>query len=267
MIIFIHIMKLLLVMPFSCAAVLQALKNKTTLILSLMALLASHVAISSPHWGYRDSKIPPSRWGKYFPACRPGGAQSPVNIKAKRFLSDDSQSILFDIKKSPLQNIVNNGHTIQVNFSKHLANVLIGSARYKVLQLHFHSPSENTVNGRHFPLVMHVVARNQQRPKQLAVIAIFFKLGRPNKALTTLWQYMPKVIKKPISLRTVKLNLYQLIPAQIDQDYRFIGSLTTPPCTHRIKWFVAKTPLSLSNRQLAAFNRLYQGNNRPIQQW
>ena len=47
--------------------------------------------------------------------------------------------------------------------------------------------------------------------------------------------------------------------------YEFEGSLTTPPCSEGVRWFVLKQPVTLSQQQLDAFRKLYPRNARPTQ--
>ncbi len=47
--------------------------------------------------------------------------------------------------------------------------------------------------------------------------------------------------------------------------YHYDGSLTTPPCSEGVKWYVRKTQTQLSKVQIAAFTAVYDHNNRPVQ--
>jgi carbonic anhydrase len=47
--------------------------------------------------------------------------------------------------------------------------------------------------------------------------------------------------------------------------FTYVGSLTTPPCTEGVRWFVLKSPLSLSEGQIATFAKLYPADARPVQ--
>ena len=99
---------------------------------------------------------------------------------------------------------------------------------------------------------------------EVAVVAVMFKLGAANPALTALWQNLPKEVGKPVTL-SQKVDLNALLPASLTH-YRFSGSLTTPPCTEGVRWLVMKNPLTLSQAQLTQFTQLmHHANNRPVQ--
>jgi carbonic anhydrase len=98
----------------------------------------------------------------------------------------------------------------------------------------------------------------------LAVVAVLFKNGVPNPLLETLWRYIPAEKEKTVTLNDVPVNVKDLLPA-VRGYYTFSGSLTTPPCTEGVTWYVLKEAATLSQAQLAAFAKLYPADNRPIQ--
>ena len=44
-----------------------------------------------------------------------------------------------------------------------------------------------------------------------------------------------------------------------------MGSLTTPPCTQIVQWYVLQNPILISKEQLEHFRELYKANYRPTQ--
>ena len=129
------------------------------------------------------------------------------------------------------------------------------------MQLHFHSPSENTIDGKSFPLEMHLVHKDAQG--NLAVVAVMFENGVANPALSELFKDVPlKAGSKELNQKSINLNA--LLPKD-HAYYGFNGSLTTPPCSEGVTWVVLKNPVSLSAEQLKTFNNYYKGNNRPVQ--
>jgi carbonic anhydrase len=139
---------------------------------------------------------------------------------------------------------------------------MVGDKVYKLKQFHFHHPSEEQVNGRNFDMVAHLVHADAEG--HLAVVAVLFKKGPANPLLETLWKNIPAEKEKTAALYSVSVNAKDVLPKDLGY-YTFSGSLTTPPCTEGVTWYVLKNTSTLSLEQLATFAKLYPANNRPIQ--
>ncbi len=212
------------------------------------------------HWSYEGERGPAS-WGKIdkqFEQCLQGREQSPIDLRWRK--PSKGRSISFHYNESPAK-IVDNGHTVQVNFSPG-SKVDIDGKFYDLVNFHFHSKSEHTLSGKQFPLEIHFVHRNDQN--HLAVVGVFFKEGVNNPWIEKLWKDIPKT--KGVETPTVhaKFNPHELIPKSTTH-YHYMGSLTTPPCSEGVNWNVMNTPIEISKEQIEAFQRLYPANNRPIQ--
>ncbi len=232
------------------------LSTATVLILSTGMVYAS--GENSSHWGY-EGHGGPENWGKLSPeyaTCGTGKAQSPIDISGQ---SGDTDAIKTFYNETPV-NILNNGHTIQLNFA---AGSRLQSAGqdYKLLQLHFHSSSEHTIDGKSYPLEMHLV--HQSADGTLAVVGVMFEKGAENTELAKIWDNMPEKAGGVItSENTVDVN--KLIP-DMRTYTRYDGSLTTPPCSEGVKWHVLTTPLEMSEDQVGKFLSTVHKNNRPVQ--
>jgi carbonic anhydrase len=192
-----------------------------------------------PHWSYSGQEGP-NEWGKLdstYAACSSGKTQSPIDIRDSR--KAELSALKFDYNSVPL-NIIDNGHTIQVNYPAG-STLTVGKKLYTLKQFHFHHPSEEHVNGHGYDMVVHLVHADAEG--QLAVVAVFLEEGNANPSIDLLWQNLPKE----------------------KGYYTFSGSLTTPPCSEGVTWYVMKNPVALSKAQVAAFAKLYPGNARPIQ--
>jgi carbonic anhydrase len=210
-------------------------------------------------WSYHDEMS----WGLEYKACKPGGYQSPINIEPSAVKVENPARLTAHFDGQP-SDIVNNGYTIQVDFLNNgLDGFEVANQAYQLQKFYFHSPSENTVDHQHYPMEMHFVTQNN-KTKQYAVVAVFFEVGDANAALEVLWAHMPKRDGQKNSLRDVRVDLTALLPASLGY-YQFPGSLTTPPCTGDVVWYVLKTPITLSRQQLEAFTTLYYNNNRQLQ--
>jgi carbonic anhydrase len=157
--------------------------------------------------------------------------------------------------------VVNNGHTIQVDVQGDNTLTVRGSV-YKLLQFHFHTPSEERVNSRGFAMVAHLVHRNAEG--QLAVVALLMDPGSANSLINKVWTYMPLDSGDRVRMPQNLLDLNELLPKD-QRYYQFMGSLTTPPCTEGVLWNVIKQPISVGRDQIRLFSQLFSNNARPIQ--
>ncbi|PAF41530.1 carbonic anhydrase family protein [Helicobacter sp. 11S02596-1] len=229
------------------------------------ALVLGLGSLYATEWGY-EGKGAPSHWGSLdneFKICEVGKMQSPINItNAVKSVNTHHFDINYitSSKTDPID-VVNNGHSIQVNFRP--SNfITFDNQKYQLLQLHFHSPAEFAFDGVKNPFEMHLVHKNDKG--ELLVINVDFKLGKPNEAIELIWKFIPKEKgQKNTTIKNVKLTA--LLPKNLGYYY-FKGSLTTPPCTENVKWIVLKTPLSVSKEQVEIFHKTMGfDNNRPIQ--
>ena len=211
-------------------------------------------------WAYKGAEGP-NAWGKLDPAfatCAVGQTQSPIDIKNAK--KSDLPPLKFDYKAVPL-NIIDNGHTVQVNYAPG-STLTVGDKTYALKQFHFHHPSEERINGQGYDMVAHLV--HADAGGHLAVVAVLLKKGPSNPFLNTVWTNIPKEKEKAVDVSGVSLNVNDLLPA--DHGYfTFAGSLTTPPCSEGVTWYVLKNQSSLSAWQLQAFAKIYPLNARPIQ--
>jgi len=210
-------------------------------------------------WQY-SGEDGPAHWGNLTPAfalCKLGKEQSPVDIRSAHAAKLDP--IVFNYHASQLD-IVNNGHTIQANPAD-AGTIRLAGHDYKLVQFHFHAPSEMEIDGKRFPLVLHLV--HQDASGRLAVVALLFTLGQENRTLKPLFENMPAKVGETKAL-PAHVNLADLLPAKRGY-FTFTGSLTTPPCSEGVRWLVLEQPVTLSSRQLEAFRKLYPMNARPIQ--
>jgi len=229
-------------------------------VIVLTALLLNTLA-ADIHWGYIGD-AGPDRWGELSPEfalCADGTAQSPIDIRDASAL--DLVDIEFHYGESA-NNIFNNGHTIQVNVDAGSA-IRYNGIRYELLQFHFHSPSEHTVDGVAAPLEIHFVHQDPNSGN-LAVVGILLTEGDDdNDAYAAIFDHLPAQIGEPEALGE-PIVLAALLP-DARAFYTYQGSLTTPPCSEIVRWLVLDDPVEVSEQQIAAFTGIYAGNARPVQ--
>jgi carbonic anhydrase len=228
---------------------------------SICGLNAAMAQEHSGHeWGYRGSEGP-AHWGELaseFAACKTGHRQSPVNIDGAQ--SADLPIIQFEYKPSALH-IINNGHTIEINYAPG-SFIRIGDKRYELKQFHFHHPSEETIKNKRFPMEVHLV--HSDADGNLAVVSVLLEEGSANPLVEALWGIAPKSAGPEKMDDNLQINAADLLPANRSY-FTFAGSLTTPPCTEGVSWFVFETPVTISKRQVAKFAAIYPYDERPTQ--
>ncbi len=230
--------------------------------LFLMGAAFSHAEThkASAHWSY-EGKEGPVFWGSLDPAyemCSKGRNQSPIDLKG--FIEAELPAIPF-VDNGAWSQILNNGHTIQVNVNEG-STIEIDGITFSLLQFHFHSPSENLIDGRSFPLEAHFVHKDKNG--NLAVVALMFKYGPENRVLERLWAVMPEKAGEKVAIEPA-FKPYDLLPKNRDY-FRFNGSLTTPPCSEGVRWIVLKDFATVSKEQVDKFKHvMHHPNNRPVQ--
>jgi carbonic anhydrase len=207
------------------------------------------------HWGYEGDKGP-EHWGDNFPICGKGKKQSPLNIIGPFEKSKDTLTV--DYKEGPLK-MLNNGHTIQVNVEPG-STLTIGKESFDLLQFHFHRPSEEQVDGKNAAMVAHFVHKSKEG--KLAVIGVMLNEGKDSAAIKTLWANLPPKEMEEFLPPKVMFNPGSMLPKELG-FYNYEGSLTTPPCTEGVQFYILKTPAELSKQQLAKFP--FKLNARPVQ--
>ncbi|MGR9051634.1 MAG: carbonic anhydrase [Gammaproteobacteria bacterium] len=222
---------------------------------------------TDPHWGYEEQE----NWGEIrdtlykppFPyaECGIGQKQSPVDIERDQVVKvekiDELEPHYVEIPLS----LTNNGHTVRVNTSKGWLN--FGRNEYQLLQFHFHAPSEHLLNGAHFPMEIHFV--NGTEDGRIAVVGVFVKAGDFNPAFQAILDQAPALPGQTVET-TLSLRPGQLLPHHTKHFYTYAGSLTTPPCSEGVQWFVMTEALEVSEDQIDAFvTKFYRGNARSEQ--
>ena len=215
-----------------------------------------------PHkaeWGY-SGDTGPNHWGDLSPdyvLAKTGKKQSPIDLTGST--AGDSMSLRFDYHASQID-LVYNGHTIE-EIENQKSLLLFGEQEFVLEQFHFHSPSEHTVDGKHFAMEMHLVHKSSD--DTVAVVAVFIEEGEDNAAFDAVWDYLPTEANRERTQSTT-VDAGALLP-QSRQHFVYTGSFTTPPCTEDVQWIVMKNAVALSKEQIARFRAIIDHNNRPVQ--
>jgi len=226
----------------------------------LLAQTASHGGKGNKaHWSY-DGQERPENWGSLsddYHLCAKGENQSPVNIVDAAEHELDELKMTYDDGAS---SVVNNGHTIQVNASG--GSLMVAGKKYQLLQYHFHTPSEHKIDSKSAPMEVHFVHKSEDG--QLAVVGVMMREGRDSSGLDRVWRNIPRSEGKSVGVEGDGIMPSHLMPK--NKEYFFYnGSLTTPPCSEGVRWFVLKDGIEVSASQIDRFKQLFAKNSRPIQ--
>ena len=235
------------------------LTGLTTALFSSVVFASGHA-----HWGYTGHNGP-ENWGDLDPKysmCKKGSSQSPINItKEVSVIANDLEVLSFKYATNA-SSVVNNGHTIQVNIVDG-SDIEVDGIKFALKQFHFHTPSENQIDNKHFPLEAHFV--HASKDGQLAVVAVMFEEGKENQILKKIWDRMPTKSGESNRCGLPAKTINEILPKKREY-YRFNGSLTTPPCSEGVRWMVMKDYSTISAAQVKQFlDVMHHENNRPVQ--
>jgi carbonic anhydrase len=220
------------------------------LFIVLLTFAGSAVAGEDVHWTYSGERGP-EHWGelsKAFTTCSEGKSQSPIDIVDP--IDADLDPIGLSDRGSTTA-VLNNGHTLQVDVAPGNSLAIDGQV-FELIQFHLHSPSEHRIEGELFALEVHFVHRNDRG--ELAVVAVLFREGPRSHGIAMVESSAPAkaATSKPLDTSIADLKIMPENPTH----YRYSGSLTTPPCTEGVRWFVVKEIGSVSGEQVEEFVKL-----------
>ncbi|KAJ8417265.1 hypothetical protein AAFF_G00284920 [Aldrovandia affinis] len=235
-------------------------------VLTFMTVSASHGA----KWTYTGSEGE-DNWYKHYPQCR-GPFQSPIDFEPELLRYDPTLAPIevwnYNLSSHEQLTLGNNGHSVQLSLPPrmHLSGL---PHHYSAAQLHLHwgSPSvptgsEHTINGKQFTAELHVVHFNSDmypnismaapNSDGLAVLGVLIEVGEFNPAFSQFLKYLNGVKYKDQRIQVPAFNIRKLLPARLDEYYRYDGSLTTPPCYASVLWTVFRNPVTISEKQFLA---------------
>jgi len=221
------------------------------LALGVAALSATQIAAQTANWGYQG-KTGPLVWGKLDPAyqaCSKGHEQSPLDIRGAH-LNKALAPIEFHYIAGPVR-LENDGHTIVAHVNPG-SYIVAGGVRYELVEFDFHHPGEQAVKGKLSDMDVHLLHRSADGKLAVVAVRLMEDAGLPITAGAS------EKVQEMVSAGG-------LLPA--DRGYwTYTGSLTAPPCTEGVRWFVLEQELSLSRDQLRAFAVLFRVNTRGLQE-
>ncbi|XP_057830108.2 alpha carbonic anhydrase 7 isoform X2 [Cryptomeria japonica] len=210
------------------------------------------------HWGELDEE-----WR----ACGNGRQQSPIAlVKSEAVISPDLGELRRNYYPANAT-LENRGHDIMVKWATGAGSIEIEGRRYRLNQCHWHTPAEHTVNGRRYPLEMHLV--HESEDKKIVVVGILYTYGRPDTFLAELIDEIASIADKEPPEVVLGMVNPKHIKIGSRKYYRYNGSLTTPPCTEGVTWNIVHKVRTVSREQVRALHMAihdkYEKNARPIQ--
>ncbi|XP_067687020.1 carbonic anhydrase-like [Haliotis asinina] len=232
-------------------------------------------AVGASSWGYFGSDGP-SHWSDVSATCGMS-SQSPINIVSIDTIMSSMDAFTlskFDTTTGLSLNMVNNGHTAQLNIDGAAVKVSGGglTADYNTAQLHFHwgktdaEGSEHTVDGTRFPMEMHIVNYRATytsvsdaagHSDGLAVLGFFFEIGNTSHpGIQKIVDVLSSITDAGTNTTVTPFMLNELLPSSLDNFYRYSGSLTTPNCNEVVTWSVFPQSIKITSSQMAVFRTL-----------
>lgn len=221
--------------------------------------------VHAAHWSY-EGETSPIHWAQLEQGAQCGGSQqSPINILDAEAVATSSDTTLLRIsyaEQTHIQALLNNGHTLEYDFADG-DSVYFRGTGYALKQFHFHEPSEHTLNGVRYPIEMHLVHKSAQGG--ILVLSVLGKEGKGSAPFAFLESWLPvkQGETKPVN---TPFSLLSALPEDHHSYYHYTGSLTTPPCTEGVHWFVFQTPMEVSEAQVKAIGQLMPVDNYRTQQ-
>lgn len=245
----------------------------TILILCTTRTIAQEVEDEHEFDYTKDSKIGPSHWGKIkkeWATCNDGKMQSPIDMSSHRVRVVPKLGKLKRHYKPHNATIKNRGHDIEVKWKEDAGSININGTEFFLHQCHWHAPSEHTINGRRYDLELHMVHESAKvnGKSKIAVIGLMYKIGRPDRVLSKLSKYIKTMVDNEVE-RSIGVFDPSEIKLGGKKYYRYIGSLTVPPCTEGVIWTINKKIRSVSRGQLELLREAVhdhaEKNARPVQ--
>lgn len=251
---------------------IRVLRSALPLGASLLVCTVHAQAPPAPHytspwrtpWEYEGERGP-DHWGALDPdyaLCNSGHQQSPIDIGATH--REDLPPLRFEYHSAPLPFVTNNKAAGRVDYPASPGSgdfLIVGDKRYQLVQFHFHRPSEESIHGRRYDMVLHLMHRSADG--EIAGVAVLLKTGADNATMQKVFAHMPAE-EGSEAVSGVELDPAGMLPRNLSY-YAYTGSQTAPPCTEGVKWFILKTPVSIGAGQIRAYAAIFPHDVRPVQ--
>ncbi|KAK5991935.1 Carbonic anhydrase [Cladobotryum mycophilum] len=190
--------------------------------------------------------------------CAKGRNQSPISL-GKSTKIEAGQSLEFKVENATQGAVFENiGTTIQVLVN---GTMKVDGKYHNMTQFHFHTPSEHKLRDEYYPMEAHFVFEAED--KSLSVMAFLISLGPTDPLLASIFLHIYDIKSPGRTTRTEPLD-FTMLEANVKENlvWRYTGSLTTPPCTEGVKWYISQIPLFVNNFTFERVKRVLKFNSR-----
>ncbi|KAF3902211.1 Nectarin-2 [Orbilia brochopaga] len=208
----------------------------------------------------------PVDWNQFAQACGDGKTQSPINVVSTMKTSSYGDKGEYADIGAVGFNFTNTGHTVEVFYKGQSAT--LGGVEYELQRFHFHTPSEHRLDNEWFPMEVHFVHQGKNDPSKLAVVGIFIDTTgeRSDPMMERLATYLQSIGNVGDTVVATGVPLDGVRTAITNaKKFTYPGSLTTPPCTEGVTWYVSNTILDISTKDYKAFKKVLGFNSRTLQ--
>jgi len=226
-----------------------------------------HADADAALWDYGPGSSGPARWGaivnattgrQLYPECN-GASQSPVDIDDATVVLAQGQAEVDQLYTLSRYRILprHGFHSFQLvpdPADGGRAEWIVDGVSYSLVQLHAHAPSEHRLNGKRFPLELHLIHANPAG--ELAGLAILYDSApdeAPHPHLRAFWDSIFYEHAVPLASALNFTGLVHDLLLSPHRLYRYSGSLTVPPCTQDLIWHVGISRLGINSAQLVTF--------------
>lgn len=214
-------------------------------------------------WGYVAEQAP-RYWAQLdtrYQTCGLGKNQSPINLTSQQAVHTRGLPAL-DIayREVPLR-LIHSNHGLRGNYPLG-SYIQLGKQRYELTHYTFHTPSEHHIEGFAYPMEIQLMHRNGDGHQ--VVMSVIVQEGENNEQLATILNNLPNEKDKLQVFEKIGFNPVKFLPSD-KRFYRYIGSMTQPPCDEGVIWLVFSKPIQASISQLVKMNELMGDNARPLQ--
>jgi carbonic anhydrase len=200
----------------------------------------------------------PAAWGSMaaYPDCKKQ-AQSPINFAGLTSVDATLQPLQLNWPPLTSYNVTVSGTTAKLLPLDNYAGTIVDPATgagYKLVDMHFHSAGEHGFGGSLRDLELHMVhslvSGTSKFPYMVVGLTFNAVPSGFNADLAPLFSVLVKA-NAAGGRTTNPINLTNLVPP-VAAYFTYEGSLTLPPCTEGVKWYVMSEPLVVSQAMLKA---------------
>jgi carbonic anhydrase len=225
--------------------------------------LAGDSADAGKRWTYQGEHGP-EHWGELAPEyalCANGNSQSPVALYSANAFGAPCEPLRFRYRSGSLY-ATNDGKALRLGYDRG-SYLVIDGLSYELVELRFHVPAEHVIDGRVADAELQLIHGNNRG--DIAVVAVPIEAGRrANRIFKRILEHAPTVAGESYYGRNVGVNPLFLLPTRKDY-FAYVGSLTRPPCTEGVRWYVMHEPLEVDTSDLRYLAQLVAPNARPPQ--